>query len=263
MDKIALQLYMPLGFAIPPVAFWLFKPAVILKNNRGNARPIVLMLSALFIAVPLGFCYNYISHVAGTYQRLSSPALLKEHPHATFFQFDSCYVDKREARLNTFSSAHKGAVAFHFFAVMPLYNTAADTVSAQPLAWVGVYYDKKDIETHFSVPAISNYDVFATYALQMFNDGDFSKFTYLKRIRRSFELDGCALAASIRGDYAAAHDTFFFAYNTPFSQRAGNSLWWLLLVAGISCGAYYLFVQFSTTDMDELEAYCKGRQSEK
>lgn len=116
----------------------------------------------------------------------------------------------------------------HIYVAMPIFENEKDTLTSEPLAWLGVAYHKSINNRLERQEKEKKYQEFAERSQNDFDHKDVSEFVYLDRIGNSDDKDGYLEAIRKNPNYKA-NETILVGVNKSFGARNGKKLQWVFV----------------------------------
>lgn len=235
--------------------------ALRLKTSRGSWIDLYTVIAALLILWPLVTAQELLVSATGKLTSLGSVSRIQSVPWTKYYAFRDGYAFKGGASTHTeFSTSGKYNSEFNMilYVAVPVFNSAADTTSGEPLCWLGLRYLKTISNSKSDQEKESEYGAFADASIDAFNAKDLSYFLYYERLDEGNGMKDYVTAARRVERYKKV-DMILVGKEEPFENRNGQKIPWLIgtLIGGPLL--WLLLVLVPKTNERQMEVLKSGR----
>ncbi|MFD2147912.1 hypothetical protein [Mucilaginibacter antarcticus] len=247
VDEAILNFFVPLATSFIPVLIWLLPRLKLLDFTGKKAKnPVIgyLLMATIAIGVPTVIAQEYLISATGEMTVLTSIKEIEKRPKTKYYTLKKVYPDKAQARPNTIiNTSGKYNVNYNMAVYMPcpIFDTPNAHQAAEPLAWLGIKYQKTISNGLSGAEKTQEFEMFTKKSQDDFDKRDLTTFTYLDRIGPSSELKTFADAVTFSGVY----DTPFIILVPRwgnFEDRNGDKGLWLIVSLVIGTVLFILMI---------------------
>jgi rhomboid protease GluP len=262
LNEDIVKFWIPFFLPWLPLFIW-FMPRIKLlsfKTKKGNLPWLYLFAATLAIAFPLIIAQEYVQTATGKLTELDNIGQIQKQPATKYYSLKHFYIDKQHIGVqNAFDLSGKNDDDFNMklFVVLPIYASQADT--AKPcLAWYGIRYTKVVSNSLSTKEKEERFKAFQASSQADFDTKNVTLFDYLERLGNTDDRRQYSEAVKDAGGAAGSSTLVLTPVFTPYADRNGNKLAWMLGVFG--AGSLVLFVMLVRANVDEedLENYRSG-----
>jgi rhomboid protease GluP len=257
------------NFGIPIVltglAAWFFlRPkfkVLNLEAKRGNWRDFYSFIAWIALTIPMIIAQEYIVTATGKLTELNSIKEINNSEPTKYYSLKTHYIDKRTIGIHSafdVSGKHNDNFNMHIYVAMPIFESENDTLTNEPLGWLGVEYYKSISNRLEQNEKEEKYQAFANESQKDFDNKNVSAFVYLDRIGNSDDKDGYIEAIKKNTNYKP-NETILVGVNEPFEARNGKKLQWIFGSALIGSLVWLIMILIPKVDQTQLERIKAGK----
>lgn len=232
-----------------------------LEAKRGNWRDFYSFILWILLSIPLIIAQEYIVTATGKLTELNSIKEINSSSQTKYYTFKRNYIQKRVVGVHSafdVSGRHNQDFNMRLYVTMPIFETQDDTLTNQPLGWLGVKYFKRISNRLEPNEKEAKYQGFVNESQKDFDNKDVSAFIYLSRIGNSDDKDGYIEAIKNNPVYKP-NETILVGVNEPFGARNGKKLPWILGSALIGSLIWLLMLLIPKVDQKQLQRMKAGK----
>jgi len=261
------------NFIIPLVltalAAWFFlRPKLKILNLKGNSRgnlpAFYTFVAWIVLTIPLIIAQEYIVTWTGKLTALNSIKEINNYAPTKYYTFKTYYIDKQIIGVHPdFDVSGKNNENFnmHIYVALPVFENENDTLTNEPLGWLGIKYNKRISNRLEADEKETEYKAFTNECQSDFENKNVSSFTYFDRIGNSEDKDEYTEAVKQNPVYIS-NKTIFVGVNEPFEARNGKKLQWIFGTALIGSLIWLIMLMFPKIDQDQLTRIKAGKPDE-
>lgn len=251
---------LPLGFSLVIAYFWLGTRMSILKiaTTNWNGFRFILFFATFTLALPLCISQNYLSSATGKLTSLPNIEHLNTESLTKYYTFDSIFFDFK----NTVGMPHwsidedDNKLLMNLYFVVPILATQTSTSHVN--AWLGIAAFKR-VNLGNEEQNNQAFSEFHSQTLKRLNNGDYTSHTFLERVEIDAGTQQWRDALSKNGDVDAEAAQFFKVHTTPYAERNGNMLKFIVLSYLILMSLFLVLLLPLKIDSKALRAYKAGK----
>ncbi len=213
-------------------------------------------LAFIGLAIPMVFAQKYMAANTGKQTILSSIEEIANHAPTKYYALGSYRIDTATIRYHaTYSIEGRNADRFkmYLYAVMPIRDTDADTLSHKPTAWLGTVYED-EISSRKSHETLERaYNAFIRQSQARTGYEDFSHFLCFERIGKSSKHYEGFWNAVGQGVRSPSDPVILEGMNVPYGARDSDLLQRFLTALLIALGGWLLLSIIPKTNPKELK----------
>ena len=237
-----------------------------LKSKHGKDWPFFYSIIAWFVlTIPLVIAQAYIITATGKLTELNSIKEINNYPPTKYYTLKTYYIDKHAIGAHaTFEEIgkHNEKFRMNLYFAMPVFENESDTLTSEPLGWVGIKYSNTISNWLSDVEKETSYQYFANASYQAFENKNVSWFMYLDRIGNSEDRDGF-IEAIKQNPVFKPNKTIFVEVSEPFEARNGNKLQWIFFSATIGSLLWLIMLIRPKIDQKQLNRIKAGNPDKK
>jgi len=250
-----------------PAFIWLRPRIKLLKLTCGNDNlPFIYLFAAIAaMAIPTIIAQEYIQKASGELTNLKSINDIDKSAPTKYYTLNNYHIDKSNIQVQTVfeETGRTGEnLNMHFYVVLPILSSEADTANPSCLAWLGFEYYKQISNRLDDFEKDEKFKKFADECQKEFDSKNFNQFVYLDRVGNN--KDGNAFKEAILKSAKCNpnNTSVFLAVNEPFENRLGNKFAWIFGAFGISGGIWLIMILIPKIDERQLKRF-KSRNPDK
>lgn len=219
-------------------------------------------LACIGLVIPMVFAQKYMTATTGKLTMLSSVEDIESREFTKYYQLGTYHIDTAASRYHaTYRIEGRNADRFkmYFYAVIPIRNTEADTLSHDPTAWLGIVYEDEISSRNSHETLEREYNTFIRLSQARTESSNFSHFLCFERIGRSSKhYEGFENAIG-QGVHFPSDPVILQGMNVPYGVRAGDLQERFLTAIAIVLAVWLLLSVMSKTNAKELERIKDGK----
>lgn len=251
--------------ALTGIAAWLLlRPKLKLLHleaKRGNWRDFYSFILWVILTIPLIIAQEYIVTTTGKLTALNSIKEINNSPQTKYYAFKKSYIQKQVAGVHSafeVSGKYNKDFNMQLYVAMPIFENKADTVTSEPLGWLGVKYFKRISNRLEPGEKEAKYREFVQESQRDFDNKNVSAFIYLSRVSNSDDKDGYIEAIKKNPVYKS-NETILVGVNEPFEARNGKKLSWLIGSIVVGSLVWLIMLMIPKIDQKELQRIKAGK----
>lgn len=242
------------------VVLFFIRPKV--KALRLRVPFIYFLVAWLGLIIPTVLAQEYMVMVTGRLTRLYSIGEIGNHEPTKYYEATSYHINtKNKYYYATYKVSGKKSEYFnmYLYAVMPIYETVADTVSDTPSAWLGLFYKDRVSNRISNESKEEMFNLFIRQNQARIEYEDFSSFVYFERIGRTSKHYAAFQNALIQSGFSVSDGVILKGVSEPYESRGKDSLKRLLTAMLIVTLLWLLMSVVPKTDPKELRRIKAGK----
>lgn len=231
VEEEVLDNTLPLILAFVPAWYWVWPRIALLDIRNEKSDVLYYLVVYMGLVLPVILTQYYIRNEKKTLAQLQTMAEISQQS-ADAYQVKQWYVGKQYASVWTqvsIEGKHSNLFVFNMYVTAPVFNTAGDTLTGKSLAWYGAKYRTSMANRLSDEEKNARCADFFRSSWQLFQETAVYNCTYLERQGHTSERAGFLRAVYQNTRYHSNTAILLLPMTQPFSARAGNSLWWLLI----------------------------------
>jgi len=258
-----LNFWLPFGLPWIPILLWL-RPRIKLlklKDRKGNLPFLYQFIAAMAIAVPTIVAQSYIETASGVLTPLENINQINKQEQTKYYTLKNFYIDKLHIGVHPsfeVNGKYNENFNMHLYVVLPILESAADTLNSNCSAWMGIEYSKNISNRLDEKEKEEKYQEFTRESQEIFNNTNVNQFIYLDRVANSDAGDGYKEASEKCLRYKSNNAAIFVAKNEPFEDRNGNKLGWIFGAFCIGGGIWLLMLLIPSLEESEVHSFENG-----
>ena len=233
-----------------------------LDMGLGSMIEFCSMLVWVGMSAPVIIAQNYINTSTGKLTELTSINKINNFDETKYYSFENYYVDKNTIGIyrdyEVIPKKYGSDLNMMIYVAMPIFESANEINSKTPIGWLGHEYRHTISNSLSKEQKDKESKDFALESQNDFNTRDFSKFTYFDRLGNSKELDGFRDAIKTTNKFKPS-DVILTGKSEPFTERSGNSLFWIFGSSLISCIVWLIMIRIPSYDERVLNRVKAGK----
>lgn len=255
------------GFILPMVAAGVVTVLCVyprLKVLRLKETFPYLIIAWIGMTIPTVIAQMYMTTATGQLTRLETIAQIRSSSHAPtrYYETNTYHVDTTNIHFYaTFEVGDRYSedLNLYLYAVLPIYATAADTVSHPPSAWLGVLYrdrisNKLSLEHKQEV-----FEVFVHRSQISAKERDYTAFACFERIESTSEDYENYCIALNDGQYIVPDGVILHGMSQPYAERSGSRGMYLLIAIVVAIVIWFILSIIPQINTEEVECIKAGR----
>jgi membrane associated rhomboid family serine protease len=260
------HLWMPLALAWICVFFFirLRIHALKLDKDNGRIRTLYYLVASAVIAVPVMISVHYLDTATGKLTAVKSIREITSKPPTRYYKAGETFFLREYATSESiahYTGKNNNTLNFDIYITVPVVERSADTL--QPTAiYLGVKYHRSTTERLSDPEQEEMYRAFAAET-----DSDFAvnhsyyEFEYLENMPNSVDRDNFIVAAKKNYFYNEGDAPVILkAINTPFDQRNGNKLWYILVAYLAGFVVWLVMILIPGVHTEKAELLLSGKE---
>lgn len=256
-------------FALPWIPILLYlRPRLKLldlQTKKGSKKDFYMVILWLALAIPIIIAQSYIEKASGKLTQLDNINSISKQEPTKYYTLKNFYIDKLNIGVHqSFEVSGKNNEDFnmHIYIALPILGSKADISKSNCLAWLGVKYSKRISNRLDENEKEEKYQAFAKQSQDDFDNKNLNRFVYLDRVGNTDDGDGFKEAVKKCSAYKSKGTSIFLSVNEPFSDRLGNTLYWIFGSFTIGALIWLVMILIPKFDADELNRFESGKPAE-
>lgn len=260
LKKILLDFGIPI--TLVGLAAWIYIRPKLKILRLGDWLDFCTVLVWVGITAPLLIAQNYIQTSTGKLTELTSIKEITKYEETKYYSFKNYYIDKNTIGIyhdyEVIPKKYSSDLNMIIYVAIPFYESANDINLHSPIGWLGHEYRCRVSNSLSPEQKDKEFNKFSTKSQNDFNDRDFSKFTYFERLGNSKEFDGFSNAIKATNRFKPI-DVILVGESKPYSERTGNSLFWIFGSSLISCIVWLIMISIPSYNEQVLNRVKAGK----
>ncbi|MGG7034391.1 MAG: hypothetical protein ACI7YS_04245 [Flavobacterium sp.] len=262
VDESLISMIAPAVLSLISILIWLNKRIKLLKIDKDHF-PFYLIVACISMGCLSYFTHEYIILTTNKLTDLSSISQIEKKEPTKFYTLKNFYLDKKNFSIKKIFYAggkHSQNLEMEIYIVVPILNSASDTIGSNCIGWYGVKYAHTEydfISNRSSFSLIYNFnDIsidtienstevkrFISNRMRVFENLDINRFLYLDRITKTGnEYNNYVSAIKNNAKYTNKSDVVLLPFNEPLTERADYNLKAALITFGAGSLLFLLMV---------------------
>ena len=257
-DEKYLNYWIPLILPWAPVLIWIRPRIRILKYlewSRSDNYLTIQFLMSLAIGIPTIISQEYLIRASYDQIELNDIQEIHENPNEKYFHLDQ-FLFNRDKIVTHILSKSTGKrnqyLNFHQYHAIPFRNTDA--------VYIGFHYHESISNDLSDEEKKQSYRAFLKSSALALDGSDFYSAHYFEKLSKSDNLDGYTKAIQVSSNHSIGDQAIVLKpIYTPFSNRLGTKLPWMIGTFLVGVLIILLFLLFSKIDSRGLRNFNQGK----
>lgn len=257
-DEQYLNFWIQLILPWAPILIWIRPKLRILKHlewHRSDNYLTIQFLMSLAIGIPTIISQEYLIRTSYDQIELNDIQEIHEYPNEKYFHLDQFLFD-RDQLVSHISSKTTGKrnhyLNFHQYHAIPFRNTDA--------VYLGFHYHESMLNDMSDEAKKRSYRAFLQSSAMALDGSNFYAAQYFEKLSKSDNLDGYTKAIQVSSNHSIGDEAIVLKpIYTPFSERLGNKLTWMIGSYFVGLLIILLFLLFSEVDSRGLREFNQGK----
>ena len=252
-----LNYWIPLFLPWVPILIWIRPRIRILKYRdwgRSDNYLAIQFLMSLAIGIPTKISQEYLIRAPYDQIELNHIQEIHEHPNEKYFHLDEFHFSRDQAVSHITSKVTgKGTnLNLHQYHAIPFRNIDA--------VYIGFHYHESISNNLSDVEKNRSYRAFLQSSALALDGSNFYAAQYFEKLSNSDQLDGYTKAIQLSSNHSTGDEVIVLKpVYTPFAERVGNTLPWMIGSYIVGAFIVLLFLPFSKVDSQGLRDYNQGK----
>lgn len=256
-DEQYLNFWIPLILPWVLILIWIRPRIRILKYRdygRSDNYLVIQLLMSLAVSIPTIISQEYLIRASYDQIKLNHIQEIHEHPNEKYFHLDE-FLFNRDRTVSHITSKITGKgtnLNLHQYHAIPLRNTDA--------IYIGFHYHESISNNLSEAEKNRSYNAFLQSSAIALDESNFYASQYFEKLSNSDQLDGYTEAIQLSSNHSIGDEVIVLKpVYTPFSERVGNKLSWMIGSYISGAVIILIFLLFSKVDSQGLRDYNQGK----
>jgi rhomboid protease GluP len=259
-----ITLWLPLALAFIPVLIWINPRLRLLNLNSGknNLPTLYVLVAAGTIGATTLITQQYLSVSTGKLTSLQSINQFDNNAKTKYYKLSRYYIDKSNVSIHStanISGKNNQYLNYHFYLVVPIYESQTDTATRACSNWLGIHYSKQVSNRLSDTEKDSRHTKFAVESQKKFDTADLARFVYLERLGNTDDHDEFNEAINKTTLGKNNDPQVFISINENFENRAGGKSGWIFKSFGIGFLVWLIMIAIPKLNRSELKKLQQGK----
>lgn len=252
-----LNYWIPLFLPWVPILIWIRPRIRILKYRdwgRSDNYLAIQFLMSLAIGISTKISQEYLIRAPYDQIELNHIQEIHEHPNEKYFHLDEFHFSRDQAVSHITSKiTGKGTnLNLHQYHAIPFRNIDA--------VYIGFHYHESISNNLSDVEKNRSYRAFLQSSALALDGSNFYAAQYFEKLSKSEQLDSYTKAIQLSSNHSTGDEVIVLKpVYTPFAERVGNKLTWMIGSYIVGAFIVLLFLLFSKVDSQRLRDYNQGK----
>ena len=252
-----LNYWIPLFLPWVPILIWIRPRIRILKHRdwgRSDNYLAIQFLMSLAIGIPTKISQEYLIRAPYDQIELNHIQEIHEHPNEKYFHLDEFHFSRDQAVSHITSKiTGKGTnLNLHQYHAIPFRNIDA--------VYIGFHHYESISNNLSEVEKNRSYRAFLQSSALALDGSNFYAAQYFEKLSKSDQLDLYIKAIQLSSNHSTGDEVIVLKpVYTPFAERVGNKLTWMIGSYIVGAFIVLLFLLFSKVDSQGLRDYNQGK----
>jgi len=210
-----------------------------------------IIIAGMAIIVPTLIAQSYLATASGKLTRLDNINMIEKQDATKYYTLKNFHIDKSHIGVqSSFKITGKNNQYFDMklFVVMPIFQSAKDTLNENCLAWYGLEYHDQISNDLTQQEKEDRFQDFASESQRDFESKELNRFVYLERLGYSDDYEQYISAIKKNKTFSTNSTTVLVGINEPFEARNGNKLGWIFGSFAIGAAVWLIMVLIPRLD---------------